>query len=346
MQSKMQFNSIIKINIGNKRIGMGGAVFVIAEGGVNHFGSVEKAKGLVDLAVDAGADAFKLQVFNTEKLVSRISPDWINRLKSKELSWDNIKIIQDYCNKRGIIFFATAHEETSLDFLESINVPIYKIGSGEVDNSQFIEKVAQKGKPVILSTGMYTIDDIRKALGTIMNTENRKIILLHCITSYPTPPEEVNLRAMDLIKSEFDIPVGYSDHTEGWYIPLAAVARGACVIEKHITLDRNVPDAQDWKVSCEREDFKEFIEAVRCVEKAIGKYEKSPSPAEIENKKWARKSIVSRQFIPLGTVITRDMLCTKRPGTGISPERIDEVIGRQSVKGIDEDVLIEWDQVE
>ena len=346
MQSKMQFNSIIKINIDNKFIGVGGEVFIVAEAGVNHFGSMKKAKSLVDMAVDAGADAFKLQVYNTEKLVSRVSPDWINRLKPKELSWDNIKVIQDYCNKSGIIFFATAHEETSLDFLESINVPLYKIGSGEVGNSQFIEKVAQKGKPVILSTGMYTISEIRKALDAIMNTGNRNTILLHCITSYPTPPDEVNLRAMDLIKSEFNVPVGYSDHTEGWYVPLAAVARGACVIEKHITLDRNVPNAQDWKVSCGREDFKEFIEAVRCVEKTIGKYEKSPSPTEVENKKWARKSIVSRQSISLGTVITRDMLCTKRPGTGIPPERINEVIGRRSTKEIEEDVLIDWDQVE
>jgi sialic acid synthase SpsE len=215
-----------------------------------------------------------------------------------------------------------------------------------VGNSQFIEKVAQKGKPVILSTGMYTISEIRKALDAIMNTGNRNTILLHCITSYPTPPDEVNLRAMDLIKSEFNVPVGYSDHTEGWYVPLAAVARGACVIEKHITLDRNVPNAQDWKVSCGREDFKEFIEAVRCVEKSIGKYEKSPSTTEVENKKWARKSIVSRQSISLGTVITRDMLCTKRPGTGIPPERINEVIGRRSTKEIEEDVLIDWDQVE
>jgi N-acetylneuraminate synthase/N,N'-diacetyllegionaminate synthase len=342
----MQFNSIIKINIDNKFIGVGGEVFIVAEAGVNHFGSMKKAKSLVDMAVDAGADAFKLQVYNTEKLVSRVSPDWINRLKPKELSWDNIKVIQDYCNKRGIIFFATAHEETSLDFLESINVPLYKIGSGEVGNSQFIEKVAQKGKPVILSTGMYTISEIRKALDAIMNTGNRNTILLHCITSYPTPPDEVNLRAMDLIKSEFNVPVGYSDHTEGWYVPLAAVARGACVIEKHITLDRNVPNAQDWKVSCGREDFKEFIEAVRCVEKSIGKYEKSPSTTEVENKKWARKSIVSRQSISLGTVITRDMLCTKRPGTGIPPERINEVIGRRSTKEIEEDVLIDWDQVE
>lgn len=342
MHKKPQFHFLDRLKVGSKTIGHGEPVFIIAEAGVNHFGDVEKAKRLVDLAVDAGADAFKLQVFDTEKLVSCISQEWIDRLRLKELSRDEVEGIQQHCQERGIIFFATAHEEYSFEYLESLQVPLFKIGSGEVNNLEFIKIIAQRNKPIILSTGMHTMDDIRKDLDVIYSVGNEQVIVLHCVTQYPTPPAEVNLRAMDLIKNEFHAPVGYSDHTEGWVIPLAAVARGACVIEKHITLDRNIPNAQDWKVSCGYEDFHQFVKSVRLVEQALGKAEKLLSEAELKNKLWARKSIVAKTNIPSGTVITRETICTKRPGTGISPERIADVVGKQTVKKIEKDALISW----
>lgn len=340
MNTRYQFQG--KFKIGPKTIGYGAPVFIIAEAGVNHFGDINKAKKLVDLAVDSGADAFKIQVYDTTKLVSSVSQEWIDRLSPKELSQNEVKEIQKYCKERGIVFFATAHEEDSLEFLDSINVPLFKIGSGEVNNLPFIKMIAQKNKPIILSTGMYTMEDIGKALNIIAEAGNKQTVVLHCITQYPTLSLDVNLRAMDLIAKEFSVPVGYSDHTEGWVIPLAAAARGATVIEKHITLDRNVPNAQDWKVSCGPEDFPHFIKSVRLVENALGKTEKNISDAEAENKKWARKSIVAKIAIPSGTILNGENICTKRPGTGISPERVADIIGKKAIKDIEQDALICW----
>jgi N,N'-diacetyllegionaminate synthase len=338
----MKFQFLDNFQVESKNIGRGAPVFIIAEAGVNHFGDLKKAKKLVDLAVDSGADAFKLQVFNTEKLVSRISQEWIDRLKPKELSRDEVKRIQSYCHKREIIFFATAHEEESFEYLDTLHVPLFKIGSGEVGNLEFLEAVAKKNKPIIISTGMYTMRDIQNALDVIWKAGNNQVVVLHCVTQYPTPPEDIHLRAMDLIREEFCLPVGYSDHTKGWIIPLAAVARGASVIEKHITIDRNVPNAQDWIVSCGPDDFPQFVNSVRLVEKALGKPEKFPNKAEIENRKWAGKSIVAKEPILSGTVITREHICTKRPGTGIQPGHIGNVIGKQAKKDIEQDALILW----
>ena len=339
----MRFRKIVRL--GNREIGQGKPIFIIAEAGVNHFGSLQKAKALVDLAVDSGADAFKTQLFKTNKLISKESPQWRQRLKTKELSHEKIKRIKDYCDKKNIIFLATGHEEESVDFLESLSIPAFKIGSGEVSNWSYIDHVARKGKPIILSTGMYTLEDVETALKHIQKQGNNNVIVLHCVTRYPAKPAEIQLKAMDLLREKFNLPVGYSDHTEGWEIPLAAAAREACVIEKHITIDRNVPDAQDWKVSCGPDDFPLFVRAVRRVEEALGRQQKLPGKAEIESKEWARKSLVAKTKIPPKTIITREMLCTKRPGTGISPELIDEIIGKVSIKNIKADHLIKWEDI-
>ena len=339
----MRFNKIVQI--GNREVGHGRPVFIIAEAGVNHFGSFKKAIDLVDLAVDSGADAFKIQVFKTDKLISKESSEWRKRLKPKELTYDEIAKVKEYCDKKSIIFLATGHEESSVDFLYSLNIPAFKIGSGEVNNWPYIQHVAGKGKPVILSTGMYTLEEVEIALKQIQKEDNKNVVVLHCVTRYPAQPEEINLRAMDLLREKFKLPVGYSDHTEGWQIPLAAAARDACLIEKHITFDRNVPNAQDWKVSCGPDDFPQFVKAVRLIEKALGKHEKKPTESEVESKKWARKSLVAKKSIPAGTAITGEMLCSKRPGTGISPEHMNKVIGKKANKKIKADSLIKWEDI-
>lgn len=340
---KFNFNKTIKIN--NKAVGEGQPVFVIAEAGVNHFGSMDKAKRLIDVAVNSKADAFKIQVFKTENLISCESNEWRDRLKPKELTYEEVREIRELCQLRGIIFLATAHEEESLSFIESLDVPAYKIGSGEINNLPFIREIARKKKPVIISTGMYTLEEIGQALEVIMSEDNRDIIILHCVTIYPSPPKEVNLKAIDTIKKEFNVLVGYSDHTVGHEIPLAAVAKGACMIEKHITIDRDVPNAQDWKVSCGPEDFTQFISSIRNIEAALGTGIKSPSEIELKNKLWARKSIVATVDINKGDIITDTMLCTKRPGHGIIPAETNKIIGMKAKVNIKKDTLIKWDHL-
>ena len=192
---------------------------------------------------------------------------------------------------------------------------------------------------------MYTLEEVEIALKQIQKEGNKNVVVLHCVTRYPAQPEEINLRAMDLLREKFKLPVGYSDHTEGWQIPLAAAARDACLIEKHITFDRDVPNAQDWKVSCGPDDFPQFVKAVRLIEKALGKHEKRPAESEVESKKWARKSLVAKVSIPAGSTITGEMLCSKRPGTGISPEHMNKVIRKKANKKIKADSLIKWEDV-
>jgi N,N'-diacetyllegionaminate synthase len=342
----MKFTFNHSISIQGRRLGEAHPVFLIAEAGVAHFGSLDKAKQLVDLAVAAGADAVKFQIFRTEDLVSRESAEWRNRLKTKELAYESFREIQAYCRRRKIIFFATAHDETSLDFLDTLEVPVYKVGSGEVGNWPFIKKVASRGKPVILSTGMYRLEEVSRALDLIAEAGNRDVVVLHCTTLYPTPPHLVNLRAMDTLREAFHVPVGYSDHTQGFLFPLAAVARGACMVEKHITLDFNVPYAQDWKVSCGPVDFPVMVQQIREIQAGLGSGIKIPSEKELSSLDWARKSLVAKEDIPEGSVITMEMVCAKRPGFGIAPSDVDKVIGRKTKGKIHKDTFIQWENLQ
>jgi N,N'-diacetyllegionaminate synthase len=334
-----------ELTLAGRRVGEGAPVFVIAEAGVAHFGSLEKARALVDLARRAGADVVKFQVFRTEDLVSSAAPDWQRRLRSRELPPSAFREIRDYCVSMGIPFCATAHDEASLDVLDELGVPFYKIGSGEVANWRFIETIARRGKPVVLSTGMYSLDDVTRAVEVVGAAGNRALALLHCVTRYPTRPEEVNLRAMQTLRDRFDVVVGYSDHTQGTHLPLAAVALGARIIEKHITLDYDVPDAQDWKVSCGPADLPDFLRQVREVEAALGTGIKAPAAAEAQSLEWARKSLVAAIDIEEGTAITEAMLRAKRPGTGISPAELPRVVGRTAVERIPRDSLVRWEQI-
>lgn len=334
----LQFNDTFEI--GDRRVGAGCPVFIIAEAGVAHFGSIRKAFALVDLAVEAGADAVKFQIFKTDELIAGASQEWKERLRPKELPFEAFLEIQNYCNEKGILFFATAHEEESFEFLETLDVPAYKIGSGEVSNWPFIQKIAAKIKPVILSTGMYTLEDIAEALDAMAQTGNKDIAVLHCVTQYPTPPSNCNLKAIDTIRESFNVITGYSDHTEGFHIPLAAVARGAQIIEKHITLDYNVPNAQDWKVSCGTEDLPLMVRQIRDIEFSLGGGHKSPGADEAKSLDWARKSLVAAVDIPAGQRITATMVRAKRPGSGISPAEQHVVVGKTARTFIKSDTII------
>ncbi|MDA2909526.1 N-acetylneuraminate synthase family protein [Nitrospiraceae bacterium AH_259_D15_M11_P09] len=315
-------------SIGHRQVGGESPVLIIAEAGVCHFGDVKKALALVDLAVESGADIFKTQVFDTDRLVSSVSPEWRERLRCKELSKADIAIVKAYCDDKGIMFLATAHEENALAFLhDEIDMVAFKIGSGEVENWSFLRDIARRGKPMILSTGMYEIDQITKAIEIIASEGCQKLAVLHCVSLYPTPPEAVNLYVMQTIRSFFPGPVGYSDHTAGTAVPLAAVALGARIIEKHITLDINVPNAQDWKVACTPKAFPQFVADIRTIEKARGNGIKQISPAERESITWARKSVFAACDIPMGIVIKQEMLVSMRPGTGLPPSLIDQIVG-------------------
>ncbi|MBN3040148.1 MAG: N-acetylneuraminate synthase family protein [Candidatus Omnitrophica bacterium] len=340
---KHKFANKIKVN--SRIIAKGQPVFVIAEAGVAHMGSFSKACKLVDLAKSSGASAVKFQIFKTSALVSGDSSSWRKRLASKELAYEDFYKIRDYCSKKRITFLATAHDLPSLSFLDKLGVSAYKIGSGEVGNLEFIRNVASRKKPLFLSTGMYTKADIYKALSVIAAAGNKEVIVLHCVTQYPTPPEDVNLKAIQTINQEFGVLTGYSDHTQGFHFPIAAVALGACVIEKHISLDFNIAGAQDWKVSCGQKDMADMVKAIIQVKSGIGDGRKCLSRGEKSSLLWARKSLTASCDILKGDIISRDKVCLKRPGSGIEPEKLNKVIGKKAVCSIKKDKLIKWEQL-
>lgn len=329
---------------------------IIAEAGVNHNGSIELAKQLVDKAVEAGVDIIKFQTFNAEKLVSKsakqaeyqkknIGPkaddSQLSMLKKLELSHEDHEVLIQYCNHKGIRFFSTAFDMESIDYLHSLNLGLWKIPSGEITNYPYLKKIAQYGEPVILSTGMSEMADIEAAVNVLTKygVKKEEITLLHCNTEYPTPFGDVNLMAMQQIRDDFQVKVGYSDHTQGIEVPIAAVALGACVIEKHFTLDRNMK-GPDHQASLEPDELKAMVNAIRNIEKALGSGKKTVSESERKNIAIARKSIVATFPIKKGETLTEENLSVKRPGTGISPMRWEEVIGTKAIKDFEEEELI------
>lgn len=321
--------------IAGRRIGPGEPCYIIAEGGVNHFGEMAKAYQLIDLAVSAKADVYKGQHYRTDRLVGPSAPEWRERLRTKELPDEAIREMRDRCRERGIPFLCTPHDDIALEFLDKeLDIPAFKIGSGEVENWPFLADVARRGKPMIVSTGMYEIAQIKDMVKVIADAGGTQLALLHCVTSYPADPRVINLKVMDQIREFFPGPVGYSDHTEGTAIPLAAVALGACIIEKHITIDRDVPNAQDWKVSCDPSNLARFVADIRDIEQAVGGEPKTLCEHERKSILWARKSLTAAVDIPVGTVITKDMLLAQRPGSGLPASHIEEVVGRVAVRDI------------
>ncbi|MCB2181371.1 MAG: N-acetylneuraminate synthase family protein [Desulfobulbaceae bacterium] len=340
----MKFNR--QFSIDGREIGQDCPVYIIAEAGVAHFGSIDKAFKLVDLARQSGADAVKFQIFQVDELIAAESKEWRERLATRCLPHEDFYKIQSYCREQGITFFATAHDEASLEFLSKLDVPAYKIGSGEVDNWPFLAKVASLGKPVIFSTGMYTLAKVEEALNAIAETGNKDIALLHCITNYPAPADEINLRSIAELHKRFEVITGYSDHTRGIHFPLAAVALGAKIIEKHITLDYNIPNAQDWKVSCSWDDLPQLVEQAREIEKGLGTGAIGVSNTEMDNLAWARKSLVSAVDLKKGDILSTDKIICKRPGTGIAPSQLHSVIGKKINKHLAADTVIHWQDLE
>lgn len=330
---------------------------IIAEAGVNHNGSLDMAKQLVDKAVEAGVDYIKFQTFKASKLVTKTAKQaeyqqknigkegdsQYQMLKKLELSPEDHEVLIAYCKERGIKFFSTAFDFDSIEYLHSLNLGLWKVPSGEVTNYLFLKRIAAYNEKTILSTGMCDMQDVRDAVEALYKNglSNENLILLHCNTEYPTPFEDVNLKAMDALRREFGVEVGYSDHTKGIEVPIAAVALGATVIEKHFTLDRTLP-GPDHKASLEPDELKAMVSAIRNIEKAVGgDGTKHVSESERKNIAIARKSIVAACDIKAGETFTEENLTVKRPGSGISPMRWEEVLGKKAKKDFNEDELIE-----
>ncbi|MCD6472937.1 N-acetylneuraminate synthase [Candidatus Aerophobetes bacterium] len=343
--------------------------FIIAEAGVNHNGSLELAYKLVDVAVKAGVDAVKFQTFKTENVVSKnaekadyqkktmgTGESQFEMIKKLELPFEDFKKIKKYCDKKGIIFLSTPFDYESADFLESL-VPLYKIGSGEITNLPFLEYIAEKGKPIILSTGMSTLGEVEEAITTIINvnpsffdtshlspltSHASPLTLLHCISNYPAEYEDVNLKAMLTLKEAFKLPVGYSDHTLGIEVPIAAVAMGATIIEKHFTLDKNL-SGPDHRASLEPDELKAMVKAIRNVEKSLGDGIKRPTQSELQVMKVVRRSLVAKKDIRAGETVKESDMLVKRPATGIPPKFKEIVIGMKPTRSIKKDELFNWE---
>ena len=328
--------------------------YIIAEAGVNHNGSLETAKLLVDAAKECGADAVKFQTYRTEKLVTRGAEkaeyqkaavpgtdtqfDMLKRLELKEADF---RELLDLCNKSGIEFLSSPFDEDSADLLDALGMPTFKIPSGEITNHPLLEHIAKKRKPVILSTGMSSLGEVEDAVMIFQACGTPLITLLHCVTEYPAPYSEINLTAMITLREAFKLKVGYSDHTPGIEIPLAAIALGATVIEKHFTLD-NAMEGPDHKASLNPNDFGRMVLAIRNVERAIGDGIKRPAPCELKNIDIARKSIVALETIEEGEIIPRRKLTVKRPGYGIQPKDMEKLVGLRSNRKIAKDEVLKW----
>ena len=329
-------------------------VFIIAEAGVNHNGDLSKAFKLIDEAKRAGADAVKFQTSKPSKSISKytkIAKYQINNI-GKEISmielanklslpFENFIKLKKYCDEIGITFLSTPFHLEAADFLNDL-VPYFKIPSGEIINYPLLENIAKKGKPVILSTGMSSLSDIEEAVKIFYKENNKNIILLHCTSNYPCPFNEVNLKAMQTLAAAFKLPVGYSDHTLGIEVPIAAVAIGAKVIEKHFTLDKKLP-GPDHKASLEPDELKEMVKAIRNIEVALGDGIKKPNKSETEIMKAARKSLIATKDIKLGEIIKESDITIKRPGTGILPKFKEIIIGMRLTNDIRQDEPFRWE---
>jgi len=330
-------------------------VFIIAEAGVNHNGSLHLAYQLIDVAKDTGADAIKFQTFKAENVVSKLTDkaeyqkentgtaeSQLEMIKKLEISFDGFIKLKKYCDKKGIIFLSTPFDHQSIDFLYDL-VDIYKIPSGEIINHPYLKHIAAKNKPIIMSTGMANLGEVEEAIKIIRAVNSKaKISLLHCTTNYPTSYEEVNLKAMQTLAAAFKLPVGYSDHTLGIEVPVAAVAMGAKIIEKHFTLDKKLP-GPDHRASLEPDELKGMVKAIRNIEKALGDGIKRPNKSETEIMKVARRSLIATRDIRAGEIIKESDITIKRPGTGILPKFKEIIIGMKLVNDIRQDEPFRWE---
>ncbi len=346
---------MIEIDFGGRLIGEGHPAFVIAEAGVNHNGDLELGKSLIREAKGAGADAIKFQSYQAGKISTKTAPRyWVEQDDPDGSQYDTFAKLDSfgpvehealfrYARECEILCFSAPFDDEAVDMLDELGVPGFKIASADLTDHPLLKKVAAKGKPVILSTGLATIPEIGDAVAVVREQGNDQIILLHCTLQYPCDAENANLRMMLHMKAAFpEIPVGLSDHTLGIAVPQAAVALGAVAVEKHYTVDKTLPGSPDHHLSVDHHDLKRMMDGIRTIEKAMGRYEKGPVEAESEAYRYARRSIVTNQDIPAGATITRDMLTFKRPGTGIYPKFVDIVVGRTVKSDIPEDTVLEW----
>lgn len=327
---------------------------IIAEAGVNHNGDVNIAKQLCLAAKEAGADVVKFQTWITERIITKdvqkaeyqvtntgSAASQFDMLKRLELTYEEFADVREYCENIGIQFASTADEESGLDFLVDLGIPFIKVGSGDIGNISFLRYVGSQGLPVVLSTGMSTLEDVEKSIHALREGGAKDITLLHCTTSYPCSYEDVNLNAMDTLRDTFGLAVGYSDHTQGVEVPIAAVAKGATIIEKHFTLNREM-EGPDHIASTEPGEFKEMVDAIRCVEKALGSNVKCPTKTEKDISKVVLKRIVAKRRIKAGEVIAEEDICVKRSTDGISCKEWDSVVGTCAIKDfhIDEGIIL------
>ena len=346
------------INIVGREVGEGRPCFIIAEAGVNHNGDPELARRLIDAAAEAGADAVKFQTFKAERLMIPSAPKAAYQkavtgagesqremIRKLELAPEVFRSLRDHCGKKGVLFLSTPFDEESADLLDGLGVPAFKIPSGEVTNLPFLEYLAKKGKPLILSTGMADEKELSRAVESIHAAGNPPLVLLQCTSAYPADPADVNLRAMRTMSHLFGVPAGYSDHTLGIEVALAAVAMGACVVEKHFTLDRSLP-GPDHQASAEPAELAALVRGIRKVEAAMGDGRKAPAASEADTAAVARKSLVASVDIPAGAVLTAAMLTAMRPGTGIPPAEVGRVVGRKATRRIQKGEMISWEVVE
>lgn len=332
--------------------------FVIAEVGVNHNGDINLAKKLIDIAKEIGVDAIKFQTYKTEDLVTAnakmadyqknnlgVETSQLEMLKKLELSYSSFTSLKEYCDKKNILFLSTPHTEDAVDFLDDL-MPAYKIGSGDLNNIPLLKKIAKKNKPIILSTGMSYLSEIKESVDAISYLNN-KLIILHCTTTYPCPLKDVNLNAMLTMMNELNFPIGYSDHTLGIKVPLMAVSLGAAMIEKHFTLDKNLP-GPDHSASATPDEMLSLVKRIRSgdlekpTEEILGSFLKEPTEVELENKKIVRKSLIADRDILKGEKISLNDIIIKRPGSGIDPKYLDKICGKKVLVDIKKDDLIEW----
>ncbi len=343
------------ILIGQRVIGSTSGVFVVAEIGINHDGSVQQAEKLIDAAVDSGADAVKFQSYRVDRLLIASSDRYAQQadgsesayqmLSRLELSWKDQEHLKKYADQRGIIFFSTPFDEESVDFLDSIGVPAFKIASADLTHVPLLRHVASKGKPVLLSTGMSFLSEVADAVYNLRSSGAQEILLMHCVSAYPAAAHQMNLRAIRTLESYFELPVGLSDHSEGITLPLVSVALGAVLIEKHFTLDKNAP-GPDHRASMDPRDLKLLVQSLREVEAGLGDGRKKPSDVEEASRLFGRRSIVAAADIRAQQSITATMLTCKRPGSGLEPRYWDKLIGMKARRNIGKDTILQWEDLE
>jgi N,N'-diacetyllegionaminate synthase len=344
--------------IAGRAVGLGQPCYVIAEAGVNHNCDVQLGYKLIETAGAAGADAIKFQSYTASKIATRVAPRyWVEPADPQGTQWDtfdkldklsdrDFKSLLGHARHVGLTAFSTPFDDEAVDFLASLDVPAFKIASADLTCHGLIDRAARVGKPMLLSTGTSTLAEVEEALEACRRAGNEEVALLHCTLKYPCPPEAINLRMMQHLMRAFPgVPVGLSDHSLGTSVPQAAVALGACVIEKHYTVDKKLPGSPDHHLSVDPGEMRVLVDGIRTVEKALGKAEKGLEPMERDAYLYARRSVTSRVKIPRGSAITREMLTYKRPGTGISPRHLDMVVGRVARQDIPEDTTITWDMV-